>query len=281
MTRLIVFCPCVFLLFISSGRAEEELIRVLDIRGDFVVRTESPGVELNHAILAEDPEGNLPEKFTICAATFLANWINNFAWFDLLKEDGSHWAFFYQKVKNLDQDSSKFNHSLWMNVNGVYFYNGDFGPFEYNRWVHLCIGFNLQTEVVSVVTDGTVMQDKEVPGLGKGRPTTLAERLILGKSNRGGKWTQDGVLVSSVEVFQRLLDKNEMAGRSQGSRCNDPGDYLSWSQVTQLSESNFVDGLEASRTRHKMEEYNQEGALQERSSGAFCQHDENNNGSRL
>ena len=239
MTRLIVFCPCVFLLFISSGRAEEELIRVLDIRGDFVVRTESPGVELNHAILAEDPEGNLPEKFTICAATFLANWINNFAWFDLLKEDGSHWAFFYQKVKNLDQDSSKFNHSLWMNVNGAYSYLGDFGPFEFNRWVHLCVGFNLDEGVLSVVADGTALQDKEVVGLWSGRPTSLSRRLILGKSNRGGKWKQDSVLVSSVEVFDGILDQVEMEKRTKGERCGGPGDYLSWSQVNQESSKTF------------------------------------------
>ena len=231
MTRLVHYFILVW--FISSGCAQEDMIRVLDGSGDFVVRTESPETELNHATLSEDSNGNLPEKFTICAATFLANWIGNFAWFDLLKEDGSHWVFFYQKVKNLDQDSSKLNHSLWMNVNGVYYYNGDFGPFEYNRWVHLCIGFNLKTEVVSVVADGTVMEDKEVPGLGEGRPVTLAEKLILGKSNRGGKWKQDCVSVSSVEIFRGILDKRDMVSRSHGNDCGGPGDYLSWSQVKQ------------------------------------------------
>ena len=233
MTQLV--CSLILVWFISSGCAQEDMIKVLDGSGDFVVRTESPETELNHATLSEDSNGNLPEKFTICAATFLANWIGNFAWFDLLKEDGSHWVFFYQKVKNLDQDSSKLNHSLWMNVNGVYYYNGDFGPFEYNRWVHLCIGFNLKTEVVSVVADGTVMEDKEVPGLGEGRPVNLAEKLILGKSNRGGKWKQDCVSVSSVEIFRGILDKRDMVSRSQGNDCGGPGDYLSWSRVSQTS----------------------------------------------
>ena len=60
--------------FFSACCAQEELIQVLDTRGDFVWRTESVEVELNEAILAEDSKGNLPEKFTICAATFLANW---------------------------------------------------------------------------------------------------------------------------------------------------------------------------------------------------------------
>ena len=105
MTRLVHYFILVW--FISSGCAQEDMIRVLDGRGDFVVRTESSETELNHATLSEASNGHLPEKFTICAATFLANWIGNFAWFDLLKEDGSHWVFFYQKVKNLDQDSSK------------------------------------------------------------------------------------------------------------------------------------------------------------------------------
>ena len=214
------------------------------------MRTESSETELNHATLSEDSNGNLPEKFTICAATFLANWIGNFAWFDLLKEDGSHWVFFYQKVKNLDQDSSKLNHSLWMNVNGVYYYNGDFGPFEYNRWVHLCIGFNLKTEVVSVVADGTVMEDKEVPGLGEGRPVNLAEKLILGKSNRGGKWKQDCVSVSSVEIFRGILDNRDMVSRSQGNDCGGPGDYLSWSRVSQPTRYQlFISGILVSRSQ--------------------------------
>ena len=266
--------------FIAFVAAEREIVKVLDTRGDFVGRTESAEVELNQAILAEDSKGNLPEKFTICAATFLANWISNFAWFDLLKEDGSHWAFFYQKVKNLDQDSSKLIHSLWMNVNGAYYYLADFGPFEYNRWVHLCVGFNLNTEVVSAVADGTVMPDKEVLGLGEGRPTSLAGRLILGKSNRGGKWKQDSVLVSSVEVFQGILDKTEMVRRSQGKGCGGPGDYLSWSQVTQESSINcVVDGLEASRSRDQVEEHNEKGALQERDPNPFCQHGQDNDGS--
>ena len=273
-------CPALLVCFISACCAQEELIRVLDTRGDFVGRTEGGEVELNQAILSKDLKGNLPEEFTICAATFLANWISNFAWFDLLKEDGSHWAFFYQKIKNLDQDSSQLIHSLWMNVNGAYYYLADFGPFEFNRWVHLCVGFNLNTGVVSAVADGTVMPDKEVVGLGEGKPSSLAERLILGKSNRGGKWKQDSVLVSSVEVFQGILDKTEMVSRSQGKGCGGPGDYLSWSQVAQESSVNFVvDGVEASRSRDQVEEHKEEGALQERHSDPVCEHGQDNDGS--
>ena len=280
MAHLFV-CPSLLVCFICSCYGQEELIRVLDTRGDFVGRTESAEVKLNEAILVEDPKGKLPEEFTICAATFLANWISNFAWFDLLKEDGSHWAFFYQKIKNLDQDSSKLIHSLWMNVNGAYYYLADFGPFEFNRWVHLCVGFNLNTGVVSAVADGTVMPEKEVLGLGKGRPSSLAGRLILGKSNRGGKWKQDSVLVSSVEVFQGILDRKDMVSRSQGDGCGGPGDYLSWSQVTQESSVTFViDGVEASRSRHQVDEHNEEGAVQERNPDPVCEHGQDNYGSR-
>ena len=280
MTHL-VLCLALLVSFISTCCAQqEELIRVLDTRGDFVGRTEGGEVELNQAILSKDSKGNLPEEFTICAATFLANWIDNFAWFDLLKGDGSHWVFFYQKIKNLDQDSSKLIHSLWMNVNGAYYYLADFGPFEFNRWVHLCIGFNLNTGAVSAVADGTVMPDKEVFGLGEGKPSSLAERLILGKSNRGGKWKQDNVLVSSVEVFQRLLNKTEMVSRSQGKGCGGPGDYLAWSQVTQEFSVTFVvDGVEASRSRDEVEKHNEEGSLQERHSDPFCKHGQDNDGS--
>ena len=287
MNHITFISSLLLIWLIAFVAAEREIVKVLDTRGDFVGRTESAEIELNQAVLTEDSKGNLPEKFTICAATFLANWISNFAWFNLLKEDGTHWVFFYQKIKNLDQDSSKLAHSLWMNVNGAYSYLGDFGPFEFNRWVHLCVGFNLDEGVLSVVADGTALQDKEVVGLGSDRPTSLSRRLILGKSNRGGKWKQDSVLVSSVEVFDGILDRVEMKKKTKGERCGGPGDYLSWSQVTpdgsrpafesyclydpessiQTSESNclddfsefdtnFSDGLGATRTRHQVDKHN-------------------------
>ena len=232
MNHITFISSLLLIWLIAFVSAKREIVKVLDARGDFVGRTESAEIELNQAVLTEDSKGNLPEKFTICAATFLANWISNFAWFNLLKEDGTHWVFFYQKIKNLDQDSSKLAHSLWMNVNGAYSYLGDFGPFEFNRWVHLCVGFNLDEGVLSVVADGTSLPKKGVVGLRSGRPTNLSRRLILGKSNRGGKWKQDSVLVSSVEVFDGILDRVEMEKKTKGERCGGPGDYLSWIQVT-------------------------------------------------
>jgi hypothetical protein len=148
------------LLLLPGARAEQ----VLDTRGDWVGRTDGEGQELNFAQLAADPKGNLPERFTICSATFLANRISRFAWFDILNNEGSHWIFFYQKVKNLGKDTSELAHSVWFNVNGAYYYLADFGPFQYNRWVHLCIGLDTVVGVISAVADGQVLEPKEVQG---------------------------------------------------------------------------------------------------------------------
>ena len=95
MNHITFISSLLLIWLIAFVSAKREIVKVLDARGDFVGRTESAEVELNQAVLTEDSKGNLPEKFTICAATFLANWISNFAWFDLLKEDGTHWVFFY------------------------------------------------------------------------------------------------------------------------------------------------------------------------------------------
>ena len=56
---------------------------------------------------------------------------------------------------------------------------------------------------------------------------------------------------------------------------------MSWCLGVRQSNIVFVDGVEASRTRHQVDKHNQEGALQEREPGAFCQHRQNDNGSRL
>jgi hypothetical protein len=273
------------LLLLLPGAGAEQ---VLDTRGDWVGRTDRDGQELNFAQLAADPVGNLPERFTICSATFLANRISRFAWFDILNNDGNHWIFFYQKVKNLGKDSSELAHSVWFNVNGAYYYLADFGPFQYNRWVHLCVGLDTVAGVISAVADGQVLEPKQVPGLGKGRPETLAGRLVLGKTFKEGRWRQDTLQVGGGLVYHYTAACRWAASRCSGG-CWGPRRWWArprglgagppgttspgarWALPT-ADQRVAADGVGAARPGHPVEERDASGAVRRAGRRAVRQH---------
>jgi hypothetical protein len=184
------------------------------------------------SVLAEDPVATLPEQFTLCSSTFLANKGSTLnAWADVLKEDLTHWFFIYQNIKNEKKDTEEIVHSLWINVNGAYSYLSDFGPLRYNRWFHLCIGLDLASGLVSPVVDGIVIDEKVVEGLGMGRPASLAGRLVLGRSWYDSTWNQDTQMVSGIQVFGHKLTSEKMAAITGGAECGAEGDYLSWREM--------------------------------------------------
>ena len=187
--------------------------------------------ELNYITLAEDPGHGLPDQFSICSSQFLANMVSKPSWVQVLKEDYTHWFFIYQNINSVGGDTTDINHSLWTNVNGAFSYLGDFGSLRYNRWFHLCVSLDLRTGLISPVVDGIVIPPREVPDLGKGAPSSLAGRLILGKYWRNGVWNQDNSMVGNLQVFGRLLSEEEMVGITGGEDCGTEGDYMAWHQV--------------------------------------------------
>ena len=72
------------------------------------------------------------------------------------------------------------------------------------------VSLSLVTGLVSPVADGHVIQNKTVPGLAEGRPSTLAGRVVLGRSRYSGAWWQENHLMGGLQVYGRSLSTEEM-----------------------------------------------------------------------
>ena len=115
--------------------------------------------------------------------------------------------------------------NLGIVVNGAWFLGlGSYGSLYFNRWHHFCIAVNLDKEVLSLVAEGFVYDDLEVPGMRKGAPTSLDGRLILDDS----RLTVSNYMVGNIQVFSRKLSKEEMVSITAGKDCGRKGDYLAW-----------------------------------------------------
>jgi hypothetical protein len=227
---LVVALVC--LLFSTGRGAQSETIRMLDTRGDYVPNTDSDVAELNSATLAEDPTAALPDQFTICSSGFLAN-TEDLLWVQVLKEDLSAWSLPMGRLI----DSNKFDtedivHQFWISINKAYYPLGYFGPLRYNRWIHMCVGIDLATGLVSPVVDGMAIPEIMDDILGQGRPHSLAGRIVIGKYlATSGIWVQYNQLISNINVFGRKLSLDEMIAITAGADCGLEGDYLAWREM--------------------------------------------------
>ena len=95
----------------------------------------------------------------------------------------------------------------------------------------MCIGLDLATGVVSVVANGVSLPEKQVEGLGSGRPRSLTGRVVLGKVYFTGVWIQYNNLVTNLQVFKQKLSTDRMMGMTGGRECGEDGDYLAWKDM--------------------------------------------------
>ena len=118
--------------------------------------------------------------------------------------------------------------NLGIVINGAWFLGlGSYGSLYFNRWHHFCVAVNLDREVVSLVAEGFVYEDLEVPGMRKGAPTSLDGRLILDDS----RLTVSNYMVGNIQVFGRKLSKEEMVSITAGKDSGRQGDYLAWKDM--------------------------------------------------
>ena len=219
--------------------AESDSVRIVDTRGDYVYNTDSDVAELNYVTLANDPKAALPDQFTICSSGFLGTssnygegFIISFNWFQALKEDFTPWFMVHGGSSSLRKQTDELTHTIFVTVNGsTWIKFGDYGPFRYNRWIHMCMGVDLVTGLLSPVVDGTVLPQKVAEGLGQGRPMTLAGRLVIGKHSTDNTWYQNSNLMGNTQIFGRKLSQDELRAITAGAKCGVEGDYLAWRQM--------------------------------------------------
>ena len=225
------------LIFWVANCLEAQTMPMLDLRGDGIVSTNTAGQELNSATLATDPVGALPDKFTLCISYFVANKVGKLSQWTLRGEDGGDWLDVYTEIMNVKRDTEDMGYTLWLRTaTSDHYLPPFFGrPFVFNRWFHLCLGFDLVSGLISSVAQGVVLEERMIPEVTANRPSNLAGRLLLGTYRRGGKVREVQAMLANVQVFGSKLTVTEMINITSGRDCGAPGDYLAWNQVETMS----------------------------------------------
>ena len=227
---------CISILCLANC-LEAQTMPMLDLRGDWIVSTGSANQQLNFATLAKDPVGALPNQFTLCISYFVANKVGRLSQWTLLGEDGRDWLFVYTDIMNVKKDTEDMGYTLWLRTATSDFYLPPFfgRPFVFNRWFHLCLGFDLASGLISPVAQGVVLKERIIPEVTANRPSSLAGRLLLGTYRRDGQVREVQALLANAQVFGRKLTVPEMINISSSRECGTPGDYLAWDQVANTS----------------------------------------------
>ena len=188
------------------------------------------------ASLATEPLSHLPPAFTICSSVSVNNKTSNLeqSFWQLLAKNGSGGMYvsitgsleseMVQTIRlGVDSVLTSFtNHSLLKLPMQVY-------------WYHSCTGIDMVSGHVQMIINGQLIVDqvvKELTGYAEMRPQSLQGNLLLGKEWMGGFWYQSRQLTSNLNVYGRILSKDEMKEKTFGSECGlSDGDFLSWEEM--------------------------------------------------
>ena len=164
--------------------AEEETIKVFDFfeygqNIDF----SDPDSQASAIVLNDDTVGNLPTSFTICSTILFARKVERLPYFQIFDKDGKPWFNTYDRSNEI----KKF-HTNGIMVNGIFKLGfTEFKPVVIDVWDHSCTAVDTVTGHVTNVRKGHIMVDKVMEEFKESsdiRPTSLKERLMLGRAGR-------------------------------------------------------------------------------------------------
>ena len=103
-------------------------------------------------------------------------------------------------------------------------------------WYHSCTGIDMVSGHIQMIINGQLIIDQvvnELTGYAEVRPQSLQGNLLLGKILVGlGFWYQGRQKISNVNIYGRILSKDEMKEKTFGSECGlSDGDFLSWEEM--------------------------------------------------
>jgi hypothetical protein len=97
-------------------------------------------------------------------------------------------------------------------------------------WYRTCLAVDSTSGQVTVALNGQVLEvGRQVGDLVENRPSTLEERIVIGKWNRTSKGVDEQYpwSISNLQLFH-WRPESDLAALS-GLGCSQPGDYLAWS----------------------------------------------------
>ena len=185
---------------------------------------------VDYLTLADDPDGNLQESYTVCSSVFVKFAISDiaviqmlFPWYSLdifsikIYDDMSE-----NLVLNYDNPTSGKFETEYLTSSQI--------PIVPNSWYHICMGLDTVSGLLRIVVNGVVLVNEEKDyfrNTMQWKPNSLAQKVLIFKSYKPGFWYQNRGIISNLNIFSSMMSVEDMVTRTAGGEdCSSPGDYI-------------------------------------------------------
>ena len=192
---------------------------------------------VDYITLADDPNGNFPEIYTVCSSVFAKFVTSDLAVMHMLKQDGTPWYSLSISAGSKKYDTmSDISFFLFLSYNNqatgkfeIEFLTGSHIPIVPHSWYHICMGLDTVSGLLRIVVNGVVMVNEEKDyfrNTMQWKPNSLEGKLFIFKSYRG-YWYQHRGIISNLNIFSSMMSVEDMVTRTSGGKdCSSPGDYI-------------------------------------------------------
>ena len=228
------FCPLCFLVILLNEVNGNPLQYYSSFKfGDLVYGEEH--LIKDFLTLDNEPEGNLPEIFTICSSVFVDFPLSQSSVFQILKDDGSPW--FLLELAATNRDYKTLSEVMLIRfedpVTGVTDYQmfvDTIIPIVPHSWYHICLGLDTGSGLLRIVVNSLLVVNEEKDYFKDTKssvPTSLKGNLLIFKGYWSKVWYQYRSTFSNLNIFSSMMSVDDMVTRTAGEEgCDSPGDYL-------------------------------------------------------
>ena len=123
---------------------------------------------VDYLTLADDPNGNFPESYTICSSVFAKFVTSDLAVMHMLKQDGTPWYSLSISGSKKYDTMSDISFFLFLSYNNpatgkfeIEFLTGSHIPIVPHSWYHICMGLDTVSGLLRIVVNGKEMVNME------------------------------------------------------------------------------------------------------------------------
>ena len=170
---------------------------------------------VDYLTLADDPNGNLQESYTVCSSG--TPWYSLDIFSIKIYDDMSE-----NLVLNYDNPTSGKFETEYLTSSQI--------PIVPNSWYHICMGLDTVSGLLRIVVNGVVLVNEEKDyfrNTMQWKPNSLAQKVLIFKSYKPGFWYQHRGIISNLNIFSSMMSVEDMVTRTAGGEdCSSPGDYI-------------------------------------------------------
>ena len=188
-----------------------------------------------YVTLLNAPKADLPNSFTICTSIFNKYKTTAIAFFEMYKDDGTHWFLLQIGPTKRDYKNPSETVTIWYEnpttgSHGQEDFQDATIPIVPHSWYHLCMGLDTESGLLRIVFNGVEVVNEEkdyFKDTTAWKPRSVAGKILQFKGKMGLGWYQHRATFSNLNIFSTMMSVNRMVERtSGGDSCSSPGDYL-------------------------------------------------------